>query len=257
MKKSNPDKSIFKEYFGKTKLTYFLISLCMFVFVAENLLSYMYGAEYLDKLITIYGFSLSGLIEGNYWSFFTAIFLHANAEHLILNMLALFFFGAAVEEALGWKKTLLIFLSAGIVGELTILAGNIIGVMPADIPTIGASAAIFGLLGTGMMVKPFHIVLYRYLIPLPLILVAVLYSIYNVLELVASLTIGVSSEIAYIAHLGGLLFGVAMGFREEGEKKGLLMIGLIILILVLIPFVWSYVQILESSVVSSMFRLNA
>jgi membrane associated rhomboid family serine protease len=173
-------------------------------------------------------------------------------------MLALIFFGSVVEAEMGTKKLLYVFFLAGIVGDFAVLVGVIFGIIPAGIPTIGASAAIFGLLGLAMMKKPFHLVFYPYLIPVPLLLVAVLYSLYNVLEFLATLALGIETQIAYIAHLGGLAVGAAIGFREEGTKKGFLVLLGIVLILIAIPFVWSYLQLLEianyTDIIGAIFR---
>jgi membrane associated rhomboid family serine protease len=125
------------------------------------------------------------------------------------------------------------------------LSTSLLGIMPASVPTIGASAAIFGLMGTAMLVKPFEFVFYPYLIPVPLIIVALLYTLYNIGAFVAVLFLGEASEIAYAAHIGGLFTGALFGFREEGAKRGILVLVMIILLLVLIPVLWGALQYLE------------
>ena len=143
------------------------------------------------------------------------------------------------------KKVLFIFFVSGIVGNLTVSAAGALGLMPAGIPTIGASAAIFGLMGAAMFVKPFDMIFYPYLIPVPLIMVAVLYTLYNLGAFIAVLVTGAETDIAFVAHLGGLIAGAYLGFREEGIKKGLLVILLIFIILLAIPFIIELLNYLE------------
>ena len=229
----------------KAKLTYILIFLCIAVFIGELLYGQIYGPDQLNLFLDEYGFSLSNLLEGNFYGFISSMFLHAGADHLILNMLALFFFGRVVENELGWKKFLLIFIASGIVGSIAIVLASVLGIMSASVPVIGASAAIFGIMGTAMLVKPFSFVFYPYLIPVPLVVVAVLYVIYNIADFVLVLTLAKESNISYVSHLGGLLAGIVFGFKQEGRKKGFLVLLLIIALMIIIPMFWYIFSYLE------------
>ncbi|MFQ6010389.1 MAG: rhomboid family intramembrane serine protease, partial [Candidatus Aenigmatarchaeota archaeon] len=156
-----------------------------------------------------------------------------------------FFFGRVIEDNLGKKKFLLIFFLSSFVGTAAVSASVVLGWMPAGIPTIGASAAIFGLLGAAMMTSPFEMVFYPYIIPVPLVLVALLYTLYNIGAFIAVLLTGAQTEIAYAAHLGGLFAGTFFGFREEGTTHGIMVLFLIFFILLIIPFLWSILSYLE------------
>jgi len=229
----------------KIPATYLMISICLAAFLAEMLYGFVYGEGALYELFNLFGFSVQGLFQGNFWGLITSIFLHASPEHLILNMIVLFFFGKVVEVELGWKKFLLIFFVSGIVGDLaTVFAGSM-GWMDILIPTVGASAAIFGLMGTAMIIKPLEFVFFPYLIPIPLILVAVLYTVYNIIAFASVLIVGVSTNIAYIAHIGGLIVGMMFGFKHEGRKKGLVIAVAILLLMVLTPFFLYFLGFLE------------
>lgn len=239
------------------RFTYLLIGIMVVIFIFEAILSLQSSAAF-DQLFNDYGFSLQGITELKVWTFFTSIFLHADAEHLVLNMIALFFFGRVVEEALGWKKYLMVFITSGVVGNFAVMLSSLVGIMPAAIPTIGASGAIFGVLGAAMILKPFDLVFYPYLIPVPVIMVALLYAIFNIAEFFISAAYGVS-QIAYVAHIGGLGSGLMFGFKEEGWKKGLLALVLIFIVLAALPLVWSLLQYLEItnyiSYISQIFKL--
>lgn len=226
------------------RLTYVFIIICLIVYASEVYLDYsrIYPIE---QLFNDFGFSYEALTKMHFWVFFTSIFLHADIEHLILNMIALFFFGRVIEDALGPKKVFLIFFASGIIGNISVLVAGLVGIMSINVATIGASAAVFGLLGTAMLAKPLEFVFYPYLIPIPVVLVALLYTLYNVSEFLITVARGTPSDIAYIAHIGGLAMGILFGLKEEGMKRGFLVLGLIILILLLIPFLISIFEILE------------
>lgn len=151
--------------YNKPSLTYFIIGLCIIVFIYEIFYGLQYGSfgsenfkNGLANLFTNYGFSLPNLLNQKYWVLITSVFLHADPEHLILNMLALFFFGKVVEQGLGRKKFLLIFFVSAIVGNLVFLTTSFLGLSSLETSVIGASAAIFGLMGTAMLVKPLEFV---------------------------------------------------------------------------------------------------
>jgi membrane associated rhomboid family serine protease len=85
--------------------------------------------------------------DGDYWRLFTAMFLHYGPFHLGMNMLALWWFGAAIEQALGGARYLLLYLVSGLAGS----AGAL--VFSPDSATVGASGAIFGILGAALVLE--------------------------------------------------------------------------------------------------------
>lgn len=235
-----------KKFFSVPYLTIFLMILILLAYGWQNYYYYSEGKWLTRDKFNELGFSFENLLEGRWWVFFTSIFLHSGPDHIVLNLLALFFFGKAVEDTLGWKKTLLIFFGGAMVGNLAVLSAMLLGLMPIGAVTIGASGAIFGLLGVAMLVDPLEIVLYPYVVPVPLILVAVMYTIYNIGAFLATVLTGTTSNIAYVAHIGGLLAGMLIGFKLEGKKKGIMVLALILITLILIPIFWETIQYLES-----------
>ncbi len=242
----------FSEKKEKPLVTYAIIALAFLVYIMENIWARQNGEFFVHQIFDEYGFSLEGLLDGRWWTFFTSIFLHSSPEHLILNMIALFFFGQHLEMKIGKLRYAFVFFAAAIAGDLAIAAGTLFGIMPANIPTVGASAAIFGIMGAGMIINPFEIVFHPYLVPVPFLLVALIYTIYNISAFVGVLASGVESNIAYIAHIGGILAGAIYGFSHEGAKKGALVVLVIFIILIFFPFILSeiekfnYIRILEN-----------
>ena len=88
-----------------------------------------------------------GVAHGDYWRLITAAFLHYGPLHLGLNMLALYWFGTPVEHYLGRFRYLLVYLVSGLAGS----AGALI--VTPNTPTVGASGAIFGILGAALVLE--------------------------------------------------------------------------------------------------------
>jgi membrane associated rhomboid family serine protease len=84
---------------------------------------------------------------GDWWRLFTSMFLHYGPIHLGLNMLALWWFGAAVEQVLGRGRYLLLYVVSGLAGS----AGALI--WSPESPTVGASGALFGILGAALVLE--------------------------------------------------------------------------------------------------------
>lgn len=132
------------------------------------------------------------------WTFITAIFLHAGLAHLLFNMLALLLFGPLLEAHFGQRRFLGIYLAGGI-------AGNIGYMLTASNPAVaglGASGAIFAVLGSLAVLEPNMVVFVGFL-PLPMYLAAVFWFVTELAFL------GAEDFVARGAHLLGLLFGVA------------------------------------------------
>src|SRR5919109_4178579 len=85
--------------------------------------------------------------QGDWWRLISAAFLHYGPLHLLLNMLALWWFGSAVEMVLGRGRYLLLYLVSGLAGSAGALLLN-----PTSV-TVGASGAIFGILGAAFVLE--------------------------------------------------------------------------------------------------------
>lgn len=146
------------------------------------------------------------------WRFLTAIFLHGGILHLIYNMFALFFFGIVLERTIGSRRFLAVFLTTGILA-------NLVSINFYD-SSLGASGAIFGIIGALIVLKP-KIIVWAFGLPMPLFVAGILW--------VAGDLIGIftPSNVANIAHLSGMGFGLIIGsfYRKfvyrnlVGEKR--------------------------------------
>jgi membrane associated rhomboid family serine protease len=141
----------------------------------------------------------------------TSMFLHGGILHLLGNMLYLWIFGKGVESALGPVRFLLLYLLCGIAAALTQALTD----PAAEVPMIGASGAIAGVLGAYLVLQPranvavlLWIIIFVRLITLPAV---VLLGIWFALQLLSALSMQPGEAgVAFWAHVGGFLSGMAL-----------------------------------------------
>jgi membrane associated rhomboid family serine protease len=90
---------------------------------------------------------LVGVAHGDWWRLITAAFLHYGPFHLLMNMFALYWFGSLLEQRIGSGRFLLLYLVSGLAGSAGALLWSPL------VPTVGASGAIFGILGAGLVLE--------------------------------------------------------------------------------------------------------
>lgn len=141
-----------------------------------------------------------------WWQFITHMFMHGNFAHIFFNMWSLFVFGPLLERLWGSKKFLIFYfvcgLGAALCHELVLMTQPL-----SNIPTVGASGAIYGLLlGFGMLYPNYVLTL---VFP-PISLKAKWFVIiFAAIELVTGV-LGTRDGVAHFAHLGGMLFGLIL-----------------------------------------------
>src|SRR5437588_3535820 len=90
---------------------------------------------------------LIGVAHGEWWRLITAAFLHYGPFHLLMNMLALYWFGSLLEQRIGSGRFLMLYLVSGLAGSAGALLWSPL------VPTVRASRAIFGILGAGLVLE--------------------------------------------------------------------------------------------------------
>jgi len=143
------------------------------------------------------------------WTFVTAIFLHANITHLFFNAFALVIFGSYLEARVTKQTFLFIFFLGGILGNLgyMLTAGNPL------IPGIGASGAIYGIMGALAILMP-RAVVFVYGIPMPMIAALFLWGALEVFGVFVP-----QGNIASGAHVFGLIAGVLFALYLRWQYK--------------------------------------
>ena len=167
-------------------------------------------------------FSLRNFENGRVWTLLVALFVHANLLHLAGNMLFLFVFGNTLEKSVGPEKLLAIFFTGGILSFILGLA-----FLPRGTGMLGASAAIFALAGSVMLVRPLK---FSWLFLAPQGLIAMIYFIYNlVLVYQKSRIPGYDPQVAYVAHIIGFITGIPFGIALSSRWKQNFLVTLLLL----------------------------
>jgi rhomboid protease GluP len=138
------------------------------------------------------------VLNGDWWRLFSATMLHGGVEHLVGNGVSLYILGMATEHAYGTRSMLLIYLASG-------LAGALLSVAMSPGPSVGASGAIFGLMGAVLVLFWKH---HRDLLVRDK-RIGVVIAAWAVFTIATGL---VTPMIDNAAHVGGLLGGMAMAW---------------------------------------------
>lgn len=175
-------------------LVYTLMGLIGVVFAGQLASLWWLG----DDWVLALGAKVNAAIAaGQYWRLVTPIFIHADLLHLGFNLYALYYLGRDVERVAGAGRLGLVFAFAG-------LAGNGLSLLMSPNPAVGASGAIFGLIGASA------VFFFRNRRLLGARGQAQLRSL--IMLTILNLAIGLRPGIDNWAHLGGLLGGLAMGW---------------------------------------------
>ena len=149
---------------------------------------------------------------------FTSMFMHAGWMHLLGNMLFLWIFGDNVEERLGRARFLIFYLACGIAATLAQVAVS----AESRIPNLGASGAIAGVLAGYLVLFPkgrVRVLVGVGVASLPALLVIGLWIVLQIISGIASFTQSAQTGgIAYMAHIGGFVAGLALAFLLSGRS---------------------------------------
>ena len=203
----------------KPKITYALIIINIIIF----LLVFSMPEEMLNAVFENFAFSSTQM--GEIWRWFTSLFLHASASHLFFNMIGLYFFGKILENEVETRWYLAIYFVGGLIGTFAFL-------LTSTAPVVGASGAVFSLMGAAMLLNPVKRI-HFYIFPLPLAFVAILFLLTTTIVVYFQPEM---SGVAHIAHLGGLIAGSIFAFFHDPKRaiKGsfvLIICGALLLIL--------------------------
>lgn len=151
-----------------------------------------------DWVVSSYGQNNFLVLNGEAWRLLTAMFIHANVLHIVGNMLFLLIFGLRAEKMFDLKEYLAVYFLSGLAGGLLTL------LMGPDVWSIGASGAIFGMLGACTIYARRSIG--------QSIMYALLYSFFF-------LVINIGPDVNVLAHIGGLVTGLLIGYALARTRK--------------------------------------
>lgn len=160
--------------------------------------------ELLGRYRELVGGPLEGVSTGEYHRLLTSTFLHVQWWHITGNMLGLWFIGGPLEEALGRARYLAVYLLSALGGSALVYL-----LTPPTVATLGASGAVFGLLGvTVVMARRLRYELRPLLIVMALMLVLTFWRF------------GSSLNVSWQAHIGGLVTGALLGLGMQWSLGG-------------------------------------
>jgi len=180
--------------------TIILINVIVFILQQITTTKGSYGFSYSS---VTYSFALiPEVVVKNYeiWRLFTYMFLHGGFWHIALNMWGVYLFGSMLEQYMGSKKFIMLYLVSGVFAGIFWMLFNL-GAMSV---CIGASGALFGvLIGAAMLFPNSMIMLLIPPIPLKLRTFAIIYALIETFSAIS----GFDGQVAHLAHIGGLIAG--------------------------------------------------
>ncbi len=212
-------------------VNYALIAVNTIVFFTLWLAPGIVGCKTYEEVIWAYGVKPYQIIQlQGLWTIFTGMFIHADIIHLLGNMWFLAIFGDNIEAIMGHLRYLVFYLLSGIgavvfhvlsvalIPPQALLNSAYLTINPWIVPAVGASGAISGVLGAYFLTYPnsrVRIFAFWWFFPITMVVPAGLYiGFWFIFQLIMgfwSLT-GISSGIAYWAHVGGFITGMGLSY---------------------------------------------
>ena len=216
-KKTAEENKKYEKTFGKKNIliTPIIIAICTLMFLIVNLY---------PGLVYLLGSHKIAITHGEIWRLITPMFIHIDPFHLLCNMYSLYIIGKQVENFVGKAKFVFIYLISGILGSL-------LSITFSNSLSIGASGAIFGLLGSILYFGSHYRLYLSSVIKNQIIPIIVI-------NLIISFSI---SGIDFWGHVGGLIGGylasTAIGIDDKTDKKEMIN-GWIVLTIILLFLVY-------------------
>ena len=162
------------------------------------------------------------IASGHHWiTILTAMFMHGSWSHIIGNMIFLWAFGPEIEDAMGRGRYLLFYLAGGLLAMLAQILAN----PHSTVPNLGASGAIAAVMGGFIVTYPrdrIKAVLFIFVfVRITLIPAALLIGFWFLTQLVHAGAVAQvqTGGVAYLAHVGGFVFGAVTARLFEGSSR--------------------------------------
>jgi membrane associated rhomboid family serine protease len=175
-----------------------------------------------DPFVTRWSAVPADIVAGHHWiTLLTAMFMHASWLHIIGNMVFLWVFGPEIEDAMGPGRYVTFYLMGGIVAMLAQVAYS----PSSTIPSLGASGAIAAVMGAFLVTYPrdkIRAVLVIFVfVRVTFIPAALLIGVWFLMQLlsVGSVATTQTGGVAYLAHIGGLVFGALTARVFEDPRR--------------------------------------
>jgi len=196
-------------------ITIAIIAVNVFVFILELL----GGNAFVQQWAVI----PANIAAGQRWiTIFTAMFMHGSWMHIIGNMVFLWAFGPEIEDAMGPVRYLVFYLLGGLIA----FGAQIAVMTDSTVPNLGASGAIAAVMGAFLITYPRDrirtLLFLGWFVTVTVLPAALLIGLWFVLQLfseVGSVAQAQSGGVAYMAHVGGFIFGAVAGRLFESSRR--------------------------------------
>jgi len=198
------------------------VPLVTYILIVLNLLFFFVELSGGDDFIMKWAFVPSRFLANpgaDFLTLFTSMFMHGGWLHLGGNMLYLWIFGDNVEDRFGHIKFLIFYLLCG----LAATAAQLVFSLDSNIPNLGASGAIAGVLGAYILLFPkarVSVLQVQRVIPVPALMVIGLWFILQLFSGIGSIANTVDTGgVAFMAHIGGFVAGFLLTFLFRGNQR--------------------------------------
>src|SRR4030043_2425598 len=197
--------------------------LVTYAFIALNVVMFFAELTGGDAFIGKWAFVPSRFLAnpfGDFLTLFTSMFMHAGWLHLGGNMLYLWIFGDNVEDRFGHIKFIIFYLLCGLVATFAQLAFS----LGSNVPNLGASGAIAGVLGAYILLFPkgkVKVLQGQQVVQVPALIVIGMWIVLQFFSGIGSIAnTAQTGGVAYMAHMGGFLAGVGLTSLFRGSRRG-------------------------------------
>jgi membrane associated rhomboid family serine protease len=195
-------------------VTIFIILVNVFVFVRE-----LMGG---DAFVNAWSAIPAQIVSGHHWiTILTAMFMHASWSHIIGNMIFLWAFAPEIEDAMGRGRYLVFYLVGGLVAMLAQIAAS----PHSTVPNLGASGAIAAVMGAFIVTYPRDrirsLLIIFIFIKVTFIPAALLIGFWFLTQLFSAGSVAQvqGGGVAYLAHIGGFIFGALTARLFEDPRR--------------------------------------
>jgi membrane associated rhomboid family serine protease len=190
--------------------------------ILTNVIVFFLELTHGDSFVLQWSAIPAQIISGHHWvTVLTAMFMHGSWSHIIGNMVFLWAFGPEIEDAMGHGRYLVFYLAGGIVAMLAQVLAN----PHSTVPNLGASGAIAAVMGAFIVTYPrdrIKAVLFIFVfVHITFIPAALLIGFWFLTQLLHAGAIAQvqTGGVAYLAHVGGFVFGTATAHLFEGASR--------------------------------------
>ena len=198
------------------------IPLMTILIIVANIFAFWLEIMGGEAFVTRWSVIPAEIVAGHRWiTLLTAMFLHGSWSHIIGNMVFLWAFGPEIEDAMNPVRYLVFYLLGGIVAMLAQVAA----IPSSTLPNLGASGAIAAVMGAFLVTYPhdrirtlFFFFIFVRITFIPAAALIVLWFLSQLLD-AGSVAAVQTGGVAYLAHIGGCVFGAATARFFEGPRR--------------------------------------